>query len=131
MLSPLMWAIRPTVRKGLDTLLESIMTCSKCSIDQPHFPERAGMILRGGSGRWQKYTKCGRRRRNWNEGKNLKRASARYKLRNVKICAVCGATEKLTVDHILPLNKGGSNDRFNLQKLCRACHDLKDNVHTK
>lgn len=32
----------------------------------------------------------------------------------------------LTVDHVVPVSQGGSNDLSNLQTLCRRCHDKKD-----
>lgn len=40
-------------------------------------------------------------------------------------CAHCGKTDDLTVDHIIPLAAGGSNDRRNLQCLCQACNHAK------
>lgn len=40
-------------------------------------------------------------------------------------CAACGAIEQLTVDHIQPLAKGGSNTRENLQCLCWPCNHKK------
>lgn len=42
-------------------------------------------------------------------------------------CAHCGATENLEVDHIRPVSLGGSNDRDNLQALCRTCNRKKLN----
>jgi 5-methylcytosine-specific restriction endonuclease McrA len=45
-------------------------------------------------------------------------------------CALCGATSKdvaLHVDHIQPRSRQGSNDRANLQVLCRACNLGKSN----
>ena len=47
-------------------------------------------------------------------------------------CAACkklldGAYE---IDHIVPLYKGGSNDRHNLQALHRACHMAKSAMDT-
>lgn len=41
------------------------------------------------------------------------------------LCAICKTTEKLTVDHIIPLSKGGSNDLNNLQILCKSCNSKK------
>lgn len=41
------------------------------------------------------------------------------------ICGVCGTHEELTVDHIVPLSRGGANDDSNLQTLCRRCNSRK------
>lgn len=44
-------------------------------------------------------------------------------------CLCCGRTDvKLTVDHIVPLSKGGTNNSDNLQPLCISCNSSK---HTK
>lgn len=40
-------------------------------------------------------------------------------------CAMCGETDPLTVDHIIPLDKGGANTPDNLQILCRSCNNRK------
>jgi len=40
-------------------------------------------------------------------------------------CLACGATEHLSIDHIVPLVKGGTNLRDNLQTLCRSCNSVK------
>lgn len=40
-------------------------------------------------------------------------------------CAICGETRKLTVDHIVPVSKGGVNYAWNLQGLCRPCNSRK------
>jgi len=40
-------------------------------------------------------------------------------------CAYCGATTRLTVDHITPLGAGGTNNRGNLQCLCFGCNQAK------
>lgn len=40
-------------------------------------------------------------------------------------CQHCGATERLFIDHIIPLSKGGTNDYANLQLLCHSCNSKK------
>lgn len=40
-------------------------------------------------------------------------------------CQVCGSTNGLQVDHILPLSKCGSNRFRNLWTLCVGCHSRK------
>ena len=39
-------------------------------------------------------------------------------------CRKCGQSST-DVDHIIPLSKGGSSERINLQALCRSCHRAK------
>lgn len=40
-------------------------------------------------------------------------------------CACCRRKRKLTVDHIVPLARGGSNRPSNIQGLCRSCNARK------
>jgi 5-methylcytosine-specific restriction endonuclease McrA len=44
-----------------------------------------------------------------------------------KKCLRCNATEKITIDHIIPLTKGGTNHIDNLQPLCWSCNSSKNN----
>jgi len=40
-------------------------------------------------------------------------------------CLKCGATEKITLDHIVPVSKGGLTTFDNLQVLCASCNSSK------
>lgn len=42
-------------------------------------------------------------------------------------CVKCGATEELTLDHIIPWSKGGEHTVENLQTMCRRCNCTKGN----
>ena len=42
-------------------------------------------------------------------------------------CAHCRSRKKLTVDHIVPVSRGGCNYAFNLQALCVSCNSKKHN----
>ena len=43
-------------------------------------------------------------------------------------CLCCGEKKKLTADHVIPLEKGGTNYITNIQPLCGSCNSRK---HTK
>ena len=42
-------------------------------------------------------------------------------------CKNCGRQDKLTIDHIIPTSKGGTNEEINLQVLCERCNKKKGN----
>lgn len=42
-------------------------------------------------------------------------------------CVFCGSLERIEIDHIVPISKGGTNDIENLQPLCRRCNSSKGN----
>ena len=41
-------------------------------------------------------------------------------------CLCCGEQGKLSIDHVVPLSKGGRNDISNLQPLCLTCNTRKN-----
>lgn len=40
-------------------------------------------------------------------------------------CAYCGATENITIDHIIPLARGGKHEATNLAPACLSCNSSK------
>jgi 5-methylcytosine-specific restriction protein A len=66
------------------------------------------------------------------EGSTAQRGYGRawQELRRVQLarqpyCDACEATTDLTVDHIVPLARGGRSEMSNLQTLCRSCNGSK------
>lgn len=45
--------------------------------------------------------------------------------RDGRMCVICGADEKLQVDHIVERQHGGTDHMDNLQTLCETCHKSK------
>lgn len=45
-----------------------------------------------------------------------------------KRCLFCGASDNLTIDHLIPVSKGGINEITNYIILCGSCNHLKDNL---
>lgn len=41
------------------------------------------------------------------------------------LCRACGAAYSELTDHIIPKAQGGTDERRNLQGLCRSCHAVK------
>jgi 5-methylcytosine-specific restriction endonuclease McrA len=41
-------------------------------------------------------------------------------------CASCGTMENLSIDHIIPLSRGGSHSIGNMMTLCRSCNASKN-----
>lgn len=44
---------------------------------------------------------------------------------DLAVCSECGATDDLTIDHITPLSRGGTDDIDNLRFLCQSCNSKK------
>lgn len=51
----------------------------------------------------------------------LKQLLVKYKFK----CVKCQSKENITIDHITPVSKGGSDDPSNLQILCKPCNSKK------
>jgi 5-methylcytosine-specific restriction endonuclease McrA len=41
-------------------------------------------------------------------------------------CVYCGANEKLSVDHVIPISKGGTDEMENLVVACIKCNSKKN-----
>lgn len=51
----------------------------------------------------------------------FKKLMIKYKFQ----CVHCNCKENLTIDHIIPVSKGGKDDIENLQILCKSCNSKK------
>ena len=43
----------------------------------------------------------------------------------LQACAYCGATDNMSIDHVIPLSKGGTHEIDNLLPACRSCNSSK------
>lgn len=41
------------------------------------------------------------------------------------VCRICDRRPSVEVDHIIPVSKGGTDERDNLQGVCTECHEDK------
>lgn len=65
-----------------------------------------------------------RRRRRWQDRRS--RIAPLVFSRDGGVCALCGQPAvNATVDHIVPLSRGGSDDLDNLQTACSSCNSRK------
>lgn len=42
-------------------------------------------------------------------------------------CVLCGSRRRLSIDHVVPISKGGANDVANYQTMCTRCNAKKGN----
>ena len=61
-------------------------------------------------------------------GRRWRRLRSRILDRDGWRCRKCGKAGILEVDHIQPLEDGGSDEPDNLQVLCRGCHIAKHRI---
>jgi 5-methylcytosine-specific restriction endonuclease McrA len=47
---------------------------------------------------------------------------------DLKKCKYCKSKENLTIDHKIPIIKGGLDERKNLQCLCYRCNSMKSGM---
>jgi 5-methylcytosine-specific restriction endonuclease McrA len=67
-------------------------------------------------------------RQNFN---STKKEAFKVLSRSGRYCQHCGTTSRLSIDHIKPLIKGGSNHLSNLQILCVSCNSKKGVTYPK
>lgn len=74
------------------------------------------------------YQQRKRARRRGNGGKLSNEEWETIKAQYGNKCLGCGTPESevlLTIDHIIPISKGGRNDASNVQPLCQSCNSRK------
>jgi 5-methylcytosine-specific restriction endonuclease McrA len=68
--------------------------------------------------------KIAHKERNW----HIPPVSRREVLRRDKhTCQYCGATKKLTIDHVIPRSRGGTHTWDNVVIACEKCNSIKGN----
>lgn len=63
------------------------------------------------------------------EGKISLRKLAAYYGNRCQICGEKFRTEELTIEHVKPVSKGGTNDFLNVLPTCRKCNNKKSDIH--
>lgn len=75
--------------------------------------------------RHKHYCKLNRYKRRGAEGKHTQKEWEKCVKYFNNSCAYCGATEKLSKDHVIPISKGGHNCISNIVPACRTCNSSK------
>jgi 5-methylcytosine-specific restriction endonuclease McrA len=65
------------------------------------------------------------KRRDYSYGPNWRGFSFDVKVERGRVCQSCGTSKNLQDHHLIPLTRGGANNRGNLKVLCKKCHDKK------
>jgi 5-methylcytosine-specific restriction endonuclease McrA len=122
-------------------------TCTKCAVTYPATPENFGQVrpgqMRGRcrpceieknriDGKTRDRTARDRKRRQLEAGLDVSKLQKdkMYRRQN-KLCLLCAkeipSISECSVDHMIPLSKGGSNDTSNLHLVHKLCNtDKKD-----
>ena len=66
-----------------------------------------------------------RRARKRKNGGKLTTADIKFLKATFPFCVRCGIDVNLSIDHVIPLVRGGRNDIENIQILCRSCNSSK------
>lgn len=124
----------------------AVQRSKRCLVKNPHLQEakRKADILYGRSEKgkevnkiaakkYRKTEKCIQARRNSKARRRIIEKAGSVSLvewKNIlKIyknkCANCGSMEKMEMDHIYPLSRGGAHCVTNIQPLCRSCNASK------
>ncbi len=95
-------------------MMEYALAAGKPKFDRPCFAVRAKAFKAYQEGRWQIHDL-------------LKNNIA--KIQNPDVCWYCGRKvedpKELTIDHIIPRSKGGTNDMDNIFMVCKGCNSSK------
>ena len=76
---------------------------------------------------YQSVYKFKRLKRIIDNGNNTLTTADVFKLLNTHpYCEYCKSTENLTIDHIIPIVKGGQNSVLNVTVACRSCNSSKN-----
>jgi len=65
-----------------------------------------------------------------NKMKKIILVKRKNKIKNNKQCVYCGCNNPLmlTIDHKIPISRGGTNEESNLQPCCWVCNQLKGSL---
>ena len=104
---------------------KNVTICYDCYTDI--IPEIYGMSGFGDGGLiWYLFDLClkspkGKKKRKSLSKKIFNRLLFQYNFK----CCYCNSTKELSIDHIQPVSKGGTDEFSNLQILCKPCNSRK------
>lgn len=112
--------VKATVEKSLKSQLKKLdkLTAEYSAIQSSWLSVRKAY----GDYLWQTYPE---RRKRANRAISQEEIRFMVFSRDEYRCRLCNSGEKLEVDHVIPVVKGGDDDPENLQTLCRRCNRRK------